>query len=110
MAEPKLEKVLARDVVPHEWSLWCAIEDGEPFANPICHVAWSEDGYQLVFMLDSFNFLFAKPDEEIELVRETSSIPEIRARSRAAHAKLIADGPPPAKKCAHCDGTGKVRG
>ena len=66
--EPVQVRKRAIDVTPYEHSIWCMFCGGEPFANTIVHRTWSEDGTQVVFMLDSHNFLFAKPDEEIDIV------------------------------------------
>jgi len=65
--------VRAQDVVPYHYALWCSFRGGEPFANPICQVEWSEDGSYLYFLLDSHNTYRVEADAEVELVlREPS--------------------------------------
>jgi hypothetical protein len=66
--EPAQVRKRAIDVTPYEHSIWCSVEGCEPFANAIVLRRWQEDGSQIVFMLDSHNFLFAAPDEEIDVV------------------------------------------
>ncbi len=66
--EPIFLKIKAQEVKPYHYGLWTCIEDGEPFANCICSVKWSEDGKSLWFMLESHNFYKADPEEEIEVV------------------------------------------
>ncbi len=68
VSNPQMEKVLARDVKPYEWALWCSIADGEPFANDIVSSHPSECGTHLWLMLDSHHFIRAEPDEELELI------------------------------------------
>lgn len=67
-AKPETELVRAIDVKPNHWSLWCTVGGSEPFANEIVSRKWSDDGEKIVFMLESHNFLFALPEEELELV------------------------------------------
>lgn len=66
--EPTMVKKRAIDVTPYEHGIWCSIGDGEPFVNDIVMRRWSDDGTRITFMLDSHNFLFAEPDEEIAVV------------------------------------------
>lgn len=66
--EPTIIKKRAIDVTPYEHGIWCSIMDSEPFVNTVVIRKWSEDGSQITFMLDSHNFLFANPDEEIDVV------------------------------------------
>jgi hypothetical protein len=68
--EPAQVRKRAIDVTPYEHAIWCSIGDGEPFANTIVLRKWSDDGTQVVFMLDSHNFLRARPDEEIDVVEK----------------------------------------
>tara|TARA_B100001094_G_scaffold184519_1_gene178744 strand:- start:15 stop:527 length:513 start_codon:yes stop_codon:yes gene_type:complete len=68
MSDPKTVKVKARDVVPYLYGVWSFVADGEPFANQIMRIRWSEDGEHLWFGLDSHNFMKARPDEVLELV------------------------------------------
>lgn len=68
MSDPKTVKVKARDVVPYLYGDWSSVADGEPFANQIVRIRWSEDGEHLWFGLDSHNFMKARPDEVLELV------------------------------------------
>jgi hypothetical protein len=91
--EPEVRPVLARDVVPYHWALWCSIEDGKPFANTICAVRWTEDRRHLWFMLDSHNFLKAAPDEVLELIPQESATASIREGCKRDHAALFAAQP-----------------
>lgn len=65
--EPTFLTLLARDVKPYHYGLWSSV-GGEPFANCICAVKWSEDGEHLSFVLESHNFYKVKPDEEVKVV------------------------------------------
>lgn len=69
--EPRQVRKRAINVTPLVHAIWCQIEDGEPFANPIVLRRWSEDGKRIVFMLDSHNFMFADPDVEIDVIEIT---------------------------------------
>lgn len=77
--EPAFVKVRARDVKPYHYGVWCSIGDGEPFANTICHIQWSDDGEHLWFGLDSHNTYKAAPDEMLDLV-ETTAFERTRAK------------------------------
>ena len=68
MTEPEFVKVLARDVVPYLYGVWSSVAGGEPFANQIVHMMWTEDGEHLWFGLESHNMVKARPDEVLELV------------------------------------------
>lgn len=68
MSELVLVRKRAIDVTPLVHAVWCQIENGEPFANPIVLRRWSEDGTRIVFMLDSHNFMFSDADGEIEVI------------------------------------------
>ncbi len=68
MAEPESVKIPARDVVPYLYGFWSSVAGGDPFANQIVHMRWSEDGEHLWFGLDTHNFMKARPDEVLELV------------------------------------------
>ncbi len=62
-------KVKAIDIKPYRYYLPCLMgEEERPMFNEICIRRWSEDGKKITFMLDSHNFLFAKPDELVEVV------------------------------------------
>ena len=97
MSEPVQVKKRAIDVTPYEHGIWCSVEGGVPFVNTIVLRKWSEDGSQVVFMLDSHNFLFAKPDEEIEVVEASSTFynAEFQAKRLAEDAKTMASKPAP---------------
>jgi len=71
MSEPVQVKKKAIDVLPSFNGIYCAVDGGEPFVNHIELRHWSEDGTQIVFLLSSFNFLFAYPDEEIDVIELT---------------------------------------
>jgi len=97
VSEPVQVKKRAIDVTPYEHGIWCSVEGGDPFVNTIVLRKWSEDGSQVVFMLDSHNFLFAKPDEEIEVVEASSTFynAEFQAKRLAEDAKTMASKPVP---------------
>jgi hypothetical protein len=65
---PETEQIIARDVVPYEWALWCRVAGGEAFANHIVGKRPSECGEYLWFMLDSHNFWKVKPDDVLALI------------------------------------------
>lgn len=117
-APPELRKVLARDVVPDEWAVWCRFTDDEfygrkPFANTIEYVTWSEDGEHLWFTLGTHNFKKVRPDELLELVPvapPSYDTEERRRQRRDKHAALIVARPVMViGRCASCDGRGIVR-
>jgi len=102
---PPTEKVIAANIVPHQWGLWCSIENGKPFINDIETARWDEEDGSLWFLLGSFNFLNARPDEELHLVRiaDPSRSATMVAQDVREHRALIAAGPPPPKKaCPTC--------
>ena len=66
-AEPTFVTLRARDVTPYHYGIWSST-GGEPFANCICDVKWSDDGEHLFFMLESQGFYRVAPDEEVEVV------------------------------------------
>lgn len=106
-----MDRVRARDVVPHCWGLWSSVMDDKPFVNPICHVKWSEDGSRLWFMLESFNFYSATPDQMLDLVPIQPGKYIDMAAVRAEHADVIKARPQPSQPpgvCPHCNGTGKT--
>jgi hypothetical protein len=90
--EPPSEQVKAIDVLPFHWALWCSIADGKPFANDIVAVRWTEDDQRLRFMLDTHNFIFALPDEEMTLIRcDVSKMSPTRTHAiQQEHEKLVA--------------------
>jgi len=96
--EPVQVKKRAIDVTPYEHGIWCSVAGGNPFVNTIVLRKWSDDGSQVIFMLDSHNFLFAKPDEEIEVVEHTSTFydAEFQAKRLAEDAKNMMARPVPA--------------
>lgn len=65
---PEETAIKAIDVKPYRWALWCSVGGSEPFLNDIVCRKWSEDGEEIVFMLDSHNYLSSKPDDELNLV------------------------------------------
>lgn len=68
MTEPKEVMKRAMEVTPYQHGLYCTIGGGDPFVNIFVIRRWSEDGKKIIFMMDSHNFLFAEPDEEIQVV------------------------------------------
>jgi len=67
MTEPTTHRILARSIRPYHWAVWSST-GGDPFANTICSVKWAEDGKQLVFGLESHNFIFILPTDYIDVV------------------------------------------
>ncbi len=65
---PRTVSVLASGVKPYQWSLWCRIEGGEPFANEIVGVRPSDCGEYLWFMLDSHNFMKVRLTDVLHLI------------------------------------------
>jgi len=94
MSEPVSVTLRARDVKPYHYGVWCSIEDGEPFANTICHIRWSDDGKYLWFGLDTHNTMKVEPDEEVEVIPERGAHSQ-RTRDRYAAWTLP---PPPTPK------------
>lgn len=105
MSEPTLVKVMAVDVKPYLFGLWCTVGNGEPRSNVICSVKWSEDGQRLWFMLESHNFFDAAPDEALELVPQVPS-PYFQKVGRDF---VLPPRPPITKPCEHCNGKGVVQ-
>ena len=66
--EPTIVTKKAIDVLPKLHGIWCSIADGKPFVNTIELRDWSESGDKITFMLSSFNFYFARPDEYMNVV------------------------------------------
>jgi hypothetical protein len=84
--EPTLVSILAKDVKPYHYGVW-SIEGGEPFANCICTIRWSDDGKFLWFGLDSHSFYKAAPFDKIELVDFSNN--KLWERSRQRHADWV---------------------
>lgn len=92
--EPVQIEKRAIDITPYEHGVWCTVDGGKPFVNEIVHRKWSSDG-QVIFMLDSHNFIFADPEEMI-LVVETSSefyTPEFLERVLKKDRETMEKGP-----------------
>lgn len=107
-AEPEQVELRAIDIIPYRFGIWCTIEKGEPFVNPIVLRNWSEDGEHIWFMLDSHNFYKAEPDAVVKVVpidcRHEHSDPK-----QSDTVVFLAKRPkPPPPKCPHCGGTGTV--
>jgi hypothetical protein len=95
MSEPKTVKIKAIDVKPYRYAVLCVWEKGEePFVNEISLRKWSEDGEKIVFMLESFNFLSVRPDEELELV----PIENPRTNIDEQDAETVSRRPEPTRK------------
>lgn len=80
--EPTQIEKRAIDVTPYEHGVWCTVAGNEPFVNEIVLRKWSDDGTQIIFMLDTHNFIFADPDENILVVEKSTDIypPEFLTR------------------------------
>ena len=72
-ATPTIVKKRAIDVAPYHHSIWCSVGGSELFANEIVSRKWTDDEKRIVFMLDSFNFVFAEPDEMMDVVESKPS-------------------------------------
>lgn len=66
--EPESVTIKGRDLKPYHYALWCSTMGGEPFANTIDLIRWSDDGEYLWLMLDTHNFHKVGPDEDIEVI------------------------------------------
>ena len=66
--EPVVISKRAIDVTPYQHGIWCSVGGSAPFVNEIVSRQWSEDGTTIVFMLDSFNFVFHRADGEMDVV------------------------------------------
>lgn len=80
--------VKAINIRPYMYSLPCAIgpKDKRIFIlNEMCCRGWTKDG-RIDWMLDTFNFFFAKPDEMVEIV----PVPEGRY-SKEYYDRVFAD-------------------
>lgn len=82
MSELDIIEVRGIDVVPHEYGIWCSIENWDgPFVNPIVSRKWSDDGSEIWIMLDTHNFDRFHPDDLVRVVR----LPESRWRPKLTH-------------------------
>ena len=73
--QPVMVKKKPIDVTPYYHGIWCTVAGSEPFVNQIVHRRWSEDGSKIIFMLDTFNFSFENPDEEMQVVEGEPNSP-----------------------------------
>lgn len=64
-------KIKARDVKPYFYALKCTVGDHDkPIDNQIVGVKWCSFGDNLLwFMLETYNFFSAAPDDELELIK-----------------------------------------
>ena len=99
MNEPVFVTLRARDVKPYHYGLWSSV-GGDPFANCICLVKWSDDGTHLRWMLESHNFYTVEPDEEVEVVDLRDNLAWATTRAKYADWTLP---PPPAKPVTRYD-------
>lgn len=104
---PPTVMVKAIDVKPYRYAQWCSIGDGEPFANDIGPRRWSDDGEYIWFMLESYNFFKARPDEILELIpfEDRYRPEESLAASDKRDAEIMAKRPTKAdvpKPCPAC--------
>jgi len=93
MSEPKQIAMKAIDIVPYRYGIWCCIKDGEPFVNTIVGQDWSEDGESIWFMLDTHNFLNARPDEMVDVVAGPEPFHGAFEKKDAEHASFVASRP-----------------
>jgi len=84
--EPIIVTKKAIDVLPRFHGIYCTIEDSKPFVNTIVARRWEDDG-RISFMLDSFNFYFRRPDEDMNVVELTPQYTDI-ARIHADDAEF----------------------
>lgn len=86
--KPETVLVRAIDAVPYRYALWCSIEDGDPFTNLIVLRGATDDG-RIRFMLDTHNFFWADPSEQLELVPVVPNSPEHQLRFEAEDKKRM---------------------
>jgi len=110
MADPEVGEVRAIDIVPYEHAIYCTVADSEPFSNPIVHRHWSEDGESIWFMLESHNFLSAKPDAMVKNVVSRPIAYRPQDPLQYDNEVFLAKRPQPKRKCEHCDGKGFIEG
>lgn len=92
--EPRIVVKKAIDVLPKLHGIWCSIGDGKPFVNTIVLRSWSESkDDEIHFMLDSFNFYFAKQDDEMRVVELQPSQYDDVHKIHAEDAKFRAKRP-----------------
>lgn len=74
-------KIRARDVKPYFYALKCYVGDHDkPIDNQIVGIKWCGYGDNLLwFMLETYNFFSAAPDDELELV-EIDPGPDYRSK------------------------------
>lgn len=102
--EPVVQKMKVLDVRPYHYGVYCCIEEGKPFVNEIVGKDWSEDGEKVIFMLETHNFLFHSPWDEMDVVamdRKDGLTPK-------EDGDFMSKRPSPVKKCEACHGTGKI--
>ena len=106
--ESKVLKKKAMDIVPNHYAIWCTIGDSDtPVLNPIVSRRWSEDGKKITFMLDSHNFMFKLPDEEVDVVEYEMypNNPDLMAKcdqNDADRMKVRPDGKPTCSGRCNC--------
>ena len=103
---PAIVRLRALDVTPYRFGLWCSVGGGEPFANMICHRAWSDDGTRIIFGLDTHNGYSAAPDEEMLVVPLDGYVPEHQDERDAA---FLASRPGTPTTCPLCGHTTTAR-
>ena len=108
--EPQQVSKCALDVTPYFHGIYCAIGGSKPYVNEIVCRSWSEDGGKIIFMLESHNFDFRHPDEQmfvIELQPRCADAEWFKNRQREDEEKFKTR-PPRITQCSHCNGTGKT--
>lgn len=114
---PEQVEIRAIDVVPCEAAIWCTVGDSnKPFANPIEHRAWSDDGQHIWFMLGTHNFYKAAPDDMVKVVqlprterREHKSLFEPVVGLQFDNEAFLRARPKHKVACASCGGTGVAK-
>ncbi len=102
--EPIIVQKRGIDVTPYVHGIYCQIEDGEPFVNPIALRRWTDDGSQISVMLDSHNFARFGPDDMVDVVElaPTYYNAEFLAECMAKDAVKMANRPKPPELCPTC--------
>jgi len=86
----------AIDVTPHYHGIYCTVAGGEPHVNQIVLRRWSEDGKEIVFMLESHNFYFSEPEASmlvVELPEPVYADADWFQKAKQDDARLMASQP-----------------
>ena len=105
MSEIISKKLKVLDVIPYKHGVYCTTEDeSKPFVNEIVGRNWSEDGEKVIFMLETHNFIFMSPIEEMDVVELDAN----RHHRIEDSSDFLVQRPKPTKLCEACKGKGKI--